>query len=321
MNILITGAGLVGCYLARDLLERGHKVVLYELAPYRDYIRWVAGDVPIVAGDVREMPDLVETMKRHQIEVVVHTVALMGQKLEDQPYRGMNINIGGTINVVEAARLTGVERLVYTSTFGVYHWTLPPTAPVTEDYVLAGNVLYSGSKIASERIVRAYGNRYGISTAVTRFANVYGAGHYAGGAGGGAGASAIHDLIEVAKAGGNVRIDLRLVTDLTEYVYVKDAVRGVALAAEQRGNNQTFNLGTGVLTTPADVAAAFRKVFPNVDVRVGDEEAAYQVVHRDQPLDLTRSRSELGYDPQFVDLADGIADFSGELERVPVHVS
>ncbi|PZC47037.1 MAG: UDP-glucose 4-epimerase [Chloroflexi bacterium] len=321
MNILITGAGLVGCYLARDLIERGHNVVLYELAPYRDYIKWVAGDVQVVAGDVREMPDLVETMKGNQIEVVVHTVALMGQKLDDQPYRGMNINIGGTINVVEAARLTGVERLVYTSTFGVYHWNLPPTEPVTEEYVLAGNVLYSGSKIAAERIVRAYGNRYGISTAVTRFANVYGAGHYAGGAGGGLGASAIHELVDIARKGGDVSVDPRRLTDLTEYVYIKDAVRGVALAAEQKGTNQTFNLGTGVLATPEDVAEAFKKAFPSVDVRVMDVPGTTQVTHRDQPLDLTHSRNELGYDPQFVDLADGIADFSEELAVVPVQAS
>ena len=319
MNVLITGAGLVGCYLARELLQRGHQPVLYEVAPFRDYIRWVAGDVPVVEGDVRELPALVEAMQRYEVNVVVHTVALMGQKLEDQPYRGMSINVGGTISVAEAARLTGVERLVYTSTFGVYHWTLPPTTPVTEDFPLAGNVLYSGSKVAAERIMRAYGNRYDIPTAVTRFANVYGPGHYAGGAGGGAGASAIHELVEVAREGGVVRVDPRRLTDLTEYVYVKDAVHGVALAAEQRGKNQTFNLGTGVLLTPVDIADAFKGVFPSVEVQVEEAQGAMQVTHRDQPLDLSRSRNELGYNPQFVDLADGLADFSEELAQVPVH--
>jgi UDP-glucose 4-epimerase len=310
---------LVGCYLARELLQRGHQVVLHELAPNRNYIRRVAGDVPIVVGDVRELPALLEAMRDHQVETVVHTVGLFGHNLEDHPYTALSVNIGGTIAVAEAARLTGIKRLVFASTFGVYDWNRPPTAPVTEDFPVAGYVFYSGSKVAGERIVRAYENKYGIPVAIARFANVYGFGHYTGHTAGGAagsGGQAIHQLVETAVSGGPVRVDPRLVSDLTEYVYAKDVARAVALAAEQRVKNQTFNVGTGVLSSYEDVARAFKTVFPKVKVEVEDVPPVRQVTHRDQPLDLTRSRKELGYHPQF-DLAKGVADLAKEVTRAP----
>jgi UDP-glucose 4-epimerase len=308
MNILVLGAGLVGCYFAREAMERGHQVVLYDVAPNDGYIGSVAPGVSAVRGDVRDLPAIVETIQGHRADAVFLNAGIIGGKAEERPFTTLSVNVGGAIATAEAARLSGVRRLVFASTFGVYNWDLPPTAPVTEDFPVAGNVFYSGSKVACERILRAYGNKYGIQVAILRFAVVYGRGHYAGGAAAG---QVLHEAIEAAQAGRPVRLDTR-VSGLTEYVYVKDVVQGVLLACEKPLQNAVFNIGTGVLTGRQEVANAIHGVFPSVEIQVDTVRPEQRVVPRDQPLDLSRSSRELGYRPQF-DLLKGVADFAREI--------
>lgn len=308
MNILVTGAGLIGCYFTQEMIRQGSQVVLYDIAPNKAFIKRVIGEVPVVAGDIRDLPALVETMQRHQINTVFHSAGLLGPT-DERPYTGLSINIGGTIAVAEAARLTGVRRFVFASTFGVYQWTPPPTAPVSETHPLEGTGFYGGSKVASERIVVAYGKKYGMEVAIPRFAGVYGAGHYAGGSSVG---RRFHQLVEAVLSGGPVRIDAALLGSY-EYVYVKDIVQGLALACHRPLKNTTFNLGTAIVSTPADVAEALRTAFPRVQVEII---AATREQQRPggQPLDLTRSKQELGYSPQF-DLVKGLTDFANELRK------
>ncbi|MBI2917512.1 MAG: NAD(P)-dependent oxidoreductase [Chloroflexi bacterium] len=310
MNILITGAGLVGCHLAREMAGRGHKVIIYDVAPNPAYVRSVAGDVPAIAGDIRDLPALMEAIRDHQAEAVFHSAAFIGPKVSEHPYTGLSVNVVGTITVAEAARLSGVRRLAFASTFGVYNWSVPATAPITEDFLLGEDTFYSASKVSCEHILRAYAAKYGFELAMTRFAQVYGRGHYAGGSAGG---MAFHDAVEAAARGGPARLDPRRF-GINEYVYVKDVVQGVALACERPLNSRAFNIGTSVLSRPEDVAAAIRQACPTVTVEVLPGPAERPGTRRDFPMDLSRARTELGYAPKY-DLAAGIADFVAELRR------
>lgn len=103
----------------------------------------------------------------------------------------------------EATRLSGVKRLVFASTFGVYNWSLPATPPINEDSPLGGDSLYGGSKVACEQILRAYGSKYGFEAILLRFPLVYGRGHYMGGSSGG---QAMHEIVALAAANKPVRI-------------------------------------------------------------------------------------------------------------------
>src|SRR5262245_34034121 len=118
MNVLITGAGLLGCYGARRLLEKGHHVVLFDAFPDLDYIRSVLGDaagVVVETGDVRDLPSVIAVFQRHAIEAVTHGAGLIARRAAEHPYTGIAINVMGTINVAEAVRITKARRLVYLS--------------------------------------------------------------------------------------------------------------------------------------------------------------------------------------------------------------
>jgi UDP-glucose 4-epimerase len=294
------------------MTQRGHRLVLYDVAPNERYVRSVAGDVTLVRGDIRDLPALLETMQHHHVETVLHTAGLIGAKVAEPIYTGFSINIGGAIAVAEACRLSGVRRLVFASTNGVYNRALAPTVPIHEDFPVGGEVAYSSSKVACEQVLRAYATQYGLEVALLRPAQVYGRGHYAGGSSGGL---AMDSVVSSAVKGGPVQIGARF-AGLQEYVYVKDVAQGAALACEKPLNTKSraFNLGTGALTTQEDLASAIRQACPGARVEIAQAPPRPEPTRKDQPLDPSRSREELGYTPKF-DLAQGVADFVKELRQ------
>ena len=122
MTVLVTGAGLIGCHLAKRMVNDAKKVVLYDLSPNREYIQRVVGKdkAEIVAADMRDLPALIQALKNFDVDTIVHTAGLIGKRVAENSYTGSTNNILGTINVLEAARLRVLRRVVYVSTFGVY---------------------------------------------------------------------------------------------------------------------------------------------------------------------------------------------------------
>src|ERR687892_562574 len=145
MNILVTGAGLIGCHLARRLADAGDKATLYELSPNREYIQKIVGRdrVQIVAADIRDLPALIQSLKKYDADTIVHTAGLIGKRVAENTYTGSTNNILGTINVLEAARLRGVRRVVYVSTFGVYDRNKISGNAIRESDPVGGHNLYT----------------------------------------------------------------------------------------------------------------------------------------------------------------------------------
>jgi UDP-glucose 4-epimerase len=311
MRVLITGAGLIGCHAARELVQRGDQVTLFDLTPREDYVRQVVqSDVRIVRGDTRELPAVLEAMQQAEAECVIHTAGLIGGNAQQVPYRGFQVNIGGTMNVAEAVRLLGVRRLLHASTQGVNDLSAPQTAPLTEDFPVGGDNVYSASKVACEQVLKAYQLVYGFELALLRFAGVYGYGHYTGGSGIGQG---MHALLAAALEGRPAPLGGGIPAS-NEMVYAKDVGRGVALAAHaERLPHHTYNIGSGVVVTPDDIVAALQRVVPGATAsRSGP--ARPDRHRRLQPFDLSRARADLGYEPQY-ELDAGLRDFIAELQR------
>jgi nucleoside-diphosphate-sugar epimerase len=312
MRVFITAAGMIGCHTARELLDRGDEITFFDVAPRPDYIkRVVKADVPVVRGDVRELPGVIEAVQAFRPDVIVHTAGLIAGVAQQLPYRGFEINVMGTINVAEAARLTGVRRLVHASTLGVVDRSAPQEAPVTEDFQLGGNdSVYGTSKVACEQVLRAYARHYKLELALLRFAGVYGFGHFAGGSGVGI---ATDDLVRAA-IDGRPGVIQSGIPDSNEMVYVKDVAQGVALAVHaERLAHHTYNIGVGELVTPDGVVAAMQATFPGF---TASKAANYAVKGNPvlQPFDISRSRAELGYQPRY-DLAAGLRDLADEIRR------
>lgn len=311
MNILITGAGLAGCYTAREAMAKGHKVTLFDISPNPAYIRAVAGEVDVVKGDVIDLPFLIETFQSREIDAVFHSAYLIGDRLSERPYTGLNVNVGGVIAIAEAVRLSGAKRMVFASTYGVYNWASGPTRPVGEEFPVLTNVLYRASKIACESLLHALGNHYGFETAVVRFAQIYGRGHYIGGdvIGG-----VVHEYMNAALAGGPVHIHSNIFGS-NELIYAGDLAQGVVLALERPLTEaRVFNIGTGVVTDSEGLASIFREVFPEITVDVSPGPEVAFTPYRPQPLDIDRARNVLGYGPVHLG-ASGISSFVEDLKR------
>lgn len=307
MGVLITGAGMVGTHLAQLMSRDGEDVTLFELSPVMSYIgKMVDLDkVKLVRGDVTNVPDLVAALQQCGASCIIHTAALLGAAVDSAPYTACKVNVVGTVNVMEAARLTGVKRVVFTSTQGVYDRRA--TGPMTEDQPLGPNALYGATKLAAELLALKYGQRYGIDVVVVRYAIAYG---YTFSAAGSIYGKVINELLDKASRG------LPVVVQRTEpflypveFIYVRDMARAAALAARAHGlKDRTFNIGTGELNDLSDLAAAVRSEVPGAQITI---EEPYGPLRHDPtryPYDLTRAREQLGYEPAYP-LAAGVRDY------------
>ncbi len=306
MTTLITGVGLIGTAFAKLAIDRGEKVVFVDSEPRADYLAEKLGSssVTSVRRDVRDLPALVETMTANGVDTVVHTAGLIGGRVADPLYTGLQINIGGTINVCEAVRLAGVKRLVHISTFGVYDRDKEGDTPLTESLPLWSDRGYPASKIANELIVNTYATQYGFELVVLRPANVYGVGHFWAGSGGG---EVLQRLVAAGIKGET--IEMPVVRDF-EYVYAKDVGHAVDLAATvPQPTQRAFNVGNGEITSFADLVEAAKRSMPGLNV-VPTGGSADGIK---QAMDLSASKQGLGWEPRY-SLADGLADYASELK-------
>jgi len=309
MTVLITGAGLIGCHFARRAADGGSKVVLYDLSPNRDYIQKIVGKdkVEIVAADMRDLPALINALKEFKIDTLVHTAGLIGKRVAENSYTGSTNNIVGTINVLEAARLHGIRRAVYVSTFGAYDRPKIKAGPIREDHPIGGHNLYTTTKVCSEHLVHAYAHLYNLDTVIIRPAGVFGRGHYVGGSTVG---MIMRDLALNVMKGDPITLDGKIYF-ANEYVYAKDVALALDLACKVKEPKQRiYNAGSGVVAGAADLARIARELAPKLEIKVvgdGSEDSSKQF-----PLDLSRSQAELGYSPQFP-LKKALQDYMEEL--------
>jgi UDP-glucose 4-epimerase len=309
MNVLVTGGGLIGCHFAKRAADGGNKVVVYDLSPNRDYIEKIVGKnkAEIVAADMRDLPALLHALKQFKVDTLVATAGLIGKRVAENSYTGSTNNILGTINVLEAARLHGLKRVVYVSTFGVYDREKITQGPIRENAPIGGHNLYTTTKACSEHLVHAYTHLYNLDTVIIRPAGVFGRGHYAGGSTVG---QVMRDLALDIIKGEPFTIDAKIYFS-NEYVYAKDVALAIDLACAAKAPKQRiYNAGSGGVTRAQDLAQAARELLPKIEINVAGDDHAKG--HGDFPLDLSASKNELGYAPQFP-LKEALRDYMEEL--------
>ena len=309
MNILITGAGLIGTNAARHATDAGHKVALFDLSPNRDYIDKTVGPGKsnIVAADMRDLPALLSALEKFNVDTIVHTAGLIGSRVQENSYTGATNNIVGTINILEAARLRKLRRVVYVSTFGVYDRSHIKDSVIRETHPIGGHNLYATTKICSEHLVHAYASMYDLDTIIIRPGGVFGRGFYIGGSTVG---KVMRDLALAIIKGDPISIDAKTYGP-NEYVYGKDVGRALFLACVAESPKQRiYNAGTGVVHGPAELAAVVRELASGNEVKVNGTSGAAQ--SRNIPMDISVSKAELGYAPKFT-LKDALRDYMEEL--------
>src|SRR5262249_6953395 len=294
---------------AQNAIARGEAVVFVDPEPRTDFLRMKLGDkgYTLARKDVRDLPGLIETIKAHGADKVVHTAGLIGGRVQQSLTAAFDINLGGTRNVAEAVRLTGVKRMVHISTFGVYDRRREANAPVTEGFPRGGARGYGNYKGAKELILEAYAAAFRFELIMLRPANVFGLGHFWSGSSGG---QKMHNLVVAGLDGKAARI-ASAETMANEYIYAKDIGRAVDLAATVALPKQTvFNIGNGTVTPFEEVLAAVKALCPGLSYEVERGEPPHSKL---APLDISAAKRHLGWEPRFT-VVTAFADYLAELK-------
>jgi len=312
-TILVTGgAGYVGSHACKALAAAGHTPVTYDNLSrgHREFARWG----PLEVGDLGDAAKLDAVFARHRIEAVMHFAALayVGESVE-QPALYYRNNVGGTLELLEAMRRAGVQRLVFSSTCATYG--VPERMPITEDLPQQPINPYGATKLMIERVLRDYDPAYGLRSVALRYFNA--AGCDPDGEVGEDHEPETHLIPRVLMAADGMlpRIDV-FGTDyptpdgtcLRDYIHVADLADGHVRALDylQRGGASTaINLGTGRAFSVREVIAAAERVTGRrIPVHEGPRRAG------DPPVlvaDATRARTVLGFAPRFTEIEPIVA--------------
>ncbi|ACL59196.1 GDP-mannose 4,6-dehydratase [Methylobacterium nodulans] len=249
-RILITGAGgFIGSHLAEEAVRRGAEVTALlhynaarDLANLADADPDLTAGMRIVFGDVND-PEFVLSLVEGQ-EIVLHLAALIAIPYSyTAPRSYVRTNIEGTLNVLEAARRVGVERVVHTSTSEVYGTA--QYVPIDEVHPLQGQSPYSASKIGADKVAESYYRSFDVPVVTVRPFNTYGPRQSA--------RAFIPTVIGQALRGGEIKLGATSpVRDLT---FVADTAAGFLAAATTPGlEGGTYNLGVGSGQSVGEVA-------------------------------------------------------------------
>jgi nucleoside-diphosphate-sugar epimerase len=227
---LVIGSGLVGSQVARILVERGEKPVLMDHAAQNRAINEIVdlAKVTLVAGDVLRPLSIVDALRSHQITKIVHTAAnpLLTVGAQKEPYSAINLNIMGTVNVLEAARVTGIKRVVVSSSSVLNHYLEGGEDGGDfgkEEAFPRPTTFYAATKQAVENLGLNYAKWCGIEFAGLRYGAVFGPWS---GTGGGGPSNVVREAMRSALAGR----EAILPPGAMEWVYSKDAARGTVMA-------------------------------------------------------------------------------------------
>lgn len=317
MYVLVTGgAGVIGSWVTRHLVELGITPVVYSSRADPALIRDVVDRVAVVRADILDLGALVRTIRRFGIRRVIHLSALMPPQCQENPWAAEQVNCGGTVNVLEAARSLELERVVYASAKGVYGVIPPPHGhpdyvPITEDYPRNPVSVYDATKLLGEHLGENYARNYGLQFVSLRYASTYGPGKLAR-----HGPMSVHSrLVENALLGRPVVLPTGG-DQGDDMIYMRDVAQATvkALLTDQL-RHPVYNIGTGRAWTLRDFARAVQARIPGAILDIGPGLDYMGVGAYYSVFDCQRAKEDLGYEPMY-DLEAGVADYIATMERL-----
>lgn len=303
-KILITGAdGFIGSHLTEELVRRGYDIRAFVL--YNSFNSWgwldqlspdIKRSLDVFAGDVRDPYGVKTSMKG--CDVVIHLAALIAIPYSyHSPDTYVDTNVKGTLNIVQAARELGVEKVVHTSTSEVYGTAR--FVPITESHPLQGQSPYSASKIGADQIAMSFYSSFETPIAVIRPFNTYGPRQSA---------RAVIPTIIAQIASGKRKIKLGSLHPTRDFNYVADTVDGfIGVAESDRSVGEVINIGSNYEVSIGDTVQMIAELMraeieiETDDVRLRPEKSEVERLWADN----SKARDLLGWTPSYGGL-DGL---------------
>ncbi|MBL7127218.1 MAG: SDR family NAD(P)-dependent oxidoreductase [Dehalococcoidales bacterium] len=316
MSVLITGGtGGIGAGLAHELIARGKDVVLFDIAPQMQRLADIKDKVKIVQGDLKVFPEVLNAVRDNNVDEIFHHGGMMSIPSDLNPWAAFQVNVMGSMHVLEAARLFGVRRFIFASTDATYGLG---TGQVIDDATLQRPItMYGAGKLYIELLGRFYRRKFGLDFRTVRYCMVMRPG------------AKIRSLpvfmlwmVENAALGQpfecfaaeNVAVPV---------IYYKDAVRATIMLYEapaEKIKTVCYNL-SGISPTPTAGALekAIKKFIPGAQITYNPDPLVMEY-YRTRPvstIDDTRAREEWGWKPEFTDVQKVVADFIEEVKGRP----
>lgn len=299
MKALVTGgAGFIGSTLVRLLLENDIEVCVYDNLS-TGYINNLKNlPIEFIKGDIRDKVSISDAMC--DIDLIFHLAANIGNvKSLNNPQQDSEVNVIGTLNVLDAARKNKVQRIVHSSSAAIFGELM--TNPIAEDHPINPDSPYGVSKLAAEKHMLCYGKIYDIQVVCLRYFNVYG----------------VHQRYD---AYGNV-IPIfanRLITgkpitvygdgnQTRDFVNVKDVAKVNFLAGTSPHYNTVYNVGSGTQITINQLVQ-----YVQAESGINAPEIIYEAPRRSEVLhckaDIQKAEKELGYKPS-TEISKGLNEY------------
>ncbi len=315
--VLVTGgAGFIGGHVTRELADQGREVTILTRGrpaspDMRFALREYEGRYATETGSIEDLEALVAIFSRVKPAVVVHSASNVEvTNLFRDPYLAFKTNVTGTVNVLEAARRTGVERVVDISSIGVLPSNRYQPIDGSHPIVLAregpGSGAYGAAKVSGEVFGFAYQRAYGLDIRIVRPSAVYGFGmqwHSA---------NYMKELVEPAVRGEVVRVPSggRLPRDYTHVADVASLTVRVADCDESA--DRVFYAATGgPLVTAAEAAKLVEELVPGSSVQVAGEMSADDLMEASfrGVISIENARAQLGWEPRYASLREGVRQY------------
>jgi UDP-glucuronate 4-epimerase len=308
VNILVTGgAGFIGSHVCERLLREGHSVCAFDdlndfyapalkQANLRD-LQSLALPFTFVHGDLTDVAAVEEAFASAPFDQVIHLAARAGVRPSlQQPALYQRVNVEGTVNLLEAARLRKVRKVTIASSSSVYG--VNAKVPFSEaDPIFSAISPYAASKLACEALGHTYHHVYGMDIAMLRFFTVYGPRQRPD--------LAIHKFASLISAGKPIPV-FGDGSTARDYTYVTDTVDGILACTRREFGFDIFNLGESQTVRLDYLIALLEKALgrtANIDrqpPQPGDVPITY--------ADISKARAKLGYNPT-VKIEVGIPKF------------
>ena len=308
MNFLVTGgAGFIGSHVSERLLAGGHAVWAFDdlnnfyNPAIKDQnlaaLRSLGKPFTFVRGDLTDRTAVDALFHSVKFDQVIHLAARAGVRPSlQEPALYQRVNVEGTVNILEAARLSGVKKITIASSSSVYG--INAKVPFSEeDPIFSAISPYAASKLACEALGHVYHHVYGMDIAMLRFFTVYGPRQRPD--------LAIHKFAQLISAGKPIPV-FGDGSTARDYTYVTDTVDGVLACTEREFGFETFNLGESqtvklsYLIELLETSLGKKAVIDRQPPQPGDVPITF--------ANIAKARAKLGYNPR-VKIEEGIPKF------------